>query len=116
MSFSPLLGDYQAPSLYTTKKVILLTSASFQNVYSFSKTLYTSVYFEYNVQNLTNMRAGTIMAIWDGTNIEFTETTTMDLGSTAPVTFQVIISGNNIVLQCKVSTSTWTIKTIIRSI
>ena len=62
------------------------------------------------------MRAGTLMAVWDGTNIEFTETSTADLGSTVPVTFQAAISGSNVLIQCRVTTSSWTLKAIIRSI
>lgn len=111
-----LMGDYQAPALNTTIKSILASSVSFQTVYQLPKALYSAVFFEYSIANSTNMRAGTVMAVWDGTNIEFTETSTADLGSTTPVTFQVAISGSNVLIQCRVTTSSWTLKAIIRSI
>jgi hypothetical protein len=111
-----LIGDYQSPALNTTKKVVLSSSVSFQTVYQLPKSLYSAVFFEYSIANSTNMRAGTLMAVWDGTNIEFTETSTSDLGSTAPVTFQAAISGSNVLIQCRVTTSSWTLKAIIRSI
>ncbi len=111
-----LIGDYQSPALNTTKKVVLSSSVSFQTVYQLPKSLYSAVFFEYSIANSTNMRAGTLMAVWDGTNIEFTETSTADLGSTVPVTFQAAISGSNVLIQCRVTTSSWTLKAIIRSI
>lgn len=111
-----LIGDYQAPALNTTVKSILSSSTSFQTVYQISKSLYSAIFFEYVVSNSSNMRAGTIVAVWDGTNIEFNETSTSDIGNTGPVTIQAVISGSNVLIQFKVTTSNWTIKAIIRSI
>jgi hypothetical protein len=111
-----LMGDYQAPSLYTTIKASLGTTPTFTTICQVDKTLYSSAFFEYNVKSSSNMRAGTVMAVWDGTNVEFTETSTIDLGNTQGVVFQAIISGSYLVLQAKTTSSGWTIKSIIRAI
>lgn len=111
-----LMGDYQSPSLNTTTKSVLNSSASYQNIFQISKTIYSAIFFEYVVSNSSNMRAGTLMAVWDGTNIEFTDNSTSDLGSTAPFVLRAVISGTNVIIQALVSTSSWTIKAMIRSV
>jgi hypothetical protein len=110
------MGDYQAPSLYTTIRASVGTTPTFTTICQVDSTLYSSAFFEYNVQSSTNMRAGTVMAVWDGTNVQFAETSTTDLGNTSGVVFQAIISGSYLVLQIKTTSSGWTIKSIIRAI
>ena len=56
------------------------------------------------------------MSATDGTNAKFTETTTTDLGLTTPLTFNISVAGGNIQLEASASTSTWTVKTITRTI
>jgi hypothetical protein len=56
------------------------------------------------------------MAIWSGSSVNFTETTTTSFGSTSAINFTVIVSGSNMVLTGSSATGSWTIKTIIRSI
>jgi hypothetical protein len=56
------------------------------------------------------------MSIWSGTTAQFTETSTLDIGSTTGVTFNVIVSGNNALLRSSATTAGWTVKTIVRSI
>ena len=51
------------------------------------------------------------MSVWDGTNVEYTDTSTPDLiVSTAGVEFAVSISGSNLLFSSVVSTGTWNIK------
>jgi hypothetical protein len=116
---SILMGDYQAPSLYTTTKSVVAIITNYV-VYQFDSSLYTSVFFEYNVQNSTNLRAGTIMAVWSAGTMQFTETATMDIGNTMPITFDVVLTTITGVVYVQLRTTTtttgWTIKSIIRSI
>jgi hypothetical protein len=113
------MGDYQAPSLYSTTKSVVAVVTNYV-VYQFVASLYTSVFFEYNVQNSTNLRAGTIMAVWSAGTLEFTETSTMDIGNTTPISFNVVLTtiGPVVYVQLRTTTTTsgWTIKSIIRSI
>ena len=114
-----LMGDYQAPTLYSSTKSVVGIVTNFV-VYQFVASLYTSVFFEYNVQNSTNLRAGTITGVWNSTTMQFTETSTMDIGSTTPITFDVVLTTISTVIYVQLRTTTttsgWTIKSIIRSI
>ena len=114
-----LMGDYQAPTLYSSTKSVVGIVTNFV-VYQFVASLYTSVFFEYNVQNSTNLRAGTITGVWNSATMQFTETSTMDIGSTTPITFDVVLTTISTVIYVQLRTTTttsgWTIKSIIRSI
>jgi hypothetical protein len=62
-------------------------------------------------------RIGTVMAIWDGSNVQFTDTSTTDLnGSTRGIEFNVVIIGSNVILQSVVTSGTWSVNTGIRII
>ena len=50
-----------------------------------SKGTYTAAFFDFVIKNGTNVRAGTVYSCHDGTNVEFTETSTVDLGDTSDV-------------------------------
>ena len=57
------------------------------------------------------------MAIWDATNVQFTDTSTTDLnGSTRGIEFNVVIIGGNVILQSVVTSGTWSVDTGIRII
>ena len=48
--------------------------------------------------------------------MEYAETSTVDLGDTSDVTLSVDISGTNMRLRATTTSSTWTIKSLIRTI
>jgi hypothetical protein len=110
-----LIGDYLDPMLITTKKVTLTNSGTF-TIYSLPTASYDTAFFDYSVRSGSNARAGQIMAIQSGTSVNYTETTTMDFGSTSGVSLGVFVSGSNMVLTGSAATSAWTIKTIVRSL
>jgi hypothetical protein len=110
-----VIGDYQSPSLYTTKRMTI-TASTGTTIYSIPTSAYTSSFIDYNVSGSTGLRAGNIMAIWSGTSVNFTETSTNDLGNTTPLTFGFVMSGSSAVLQASASTSTWIVKTIVRGL
>jgi hypothetical protein len=64
------------------------------------------------------MRTGTVMGVWDGTNILHTDTSTNDLnGSTLDVKFDLQIVGSNVNLNSVIINSlSWDIKVGIRVI
>jgi hypothetical protein len=66
--------------------------------------------------NGTNVRAGTIMATWLNTTVEWVDTSTNDIGNTTDLTLQAVISGSNILLQSVTTSGTWSVKTLIRMI
>jgi hypothetical protein len=77
---------------------------------------YTAAFFDFVVKKGTNIRSGTVYACHDGTNVEFTETSTNDLGNTSDVTLSVDISGANMRLLATVTSDDWSVKSLIRAI
>ncbi len=111
-----IIGSNQAPSLYTTTRVTSITASTGTTIYSFPTTDYISSFVDYNVSGTTGLRAGNLMAIWSGTSVNFTETSTNDIGNTTPLTFGYVISGSSAVLQASASTGTWIVKSIVRGL
>jgi hypothetical protein len=110
-----LLGSYQAPALLTTNKIVLTASGNF-TLSSLPTASYDGAFYDYTARSGSNARAGSIMAIWSGSSVNFTETTTTDFGTTTGLNLAVFVSGANMILTGSASTTAWTIKTIIRSI
>jgi hypothetical protein len=78
-----------------------------------SATGYDGANFDYVVKNGSNMRLGNIMAVWSGTDVKYSETSTTDLGSTSGVTFTVSSTGN---LNAVIASGTWTIEVMYRAL
>jgi hypothetical protein len=92
-----------------------LVSAGTNVIGSFPITDGNGVNFEYLVKSNLNYRVGNIMAVWDGTNINFTEVTTVDLGNTTDVILQCRILASNVeIIADVVGPTTWVIKTLAK--
>ena len=78
--------------------------------------LFSGIFFDFVIKNGTNVRAGTLTVCHDGTTVEYAETSTVDLGDTSDVTLSSNISGTLIRLIATSTSSTWTIKSLIRAI
>ena len=52
------------------------------------------------------------MSVWNGASAQFTDTSTVDIGTTSAVTSSVIISGANIQFNVQTNTAGWKIKSI----
>jgi hypothetical protein len=102
------------PSLLTATATTVTTGTN--NIYSVPTNTYNSFHIDYNISGSSGLRAGSVVGIWDGSNVDYTDTSTNDIGNTTPVSFLVALSGGNAILQVSVTTSTWRIKTIIRTI
>jgi hypothetical protein len=77
---------------------------------------YTAAFFDFVIKKTTNVRSGTVYACHDGTNVEFAETSTVDLGDTSDVTLSVDISGGNMRLLATTTSNDWSVKSLIRAI
>ena len=77
---------------------------------------YTAAFFDFVIKNGTNVRSGTVFACHDGTNVEFTETSTADLGNTSALTLSVDISAGNMRLLATATTDNWSVKTLVRAL
>ena len=109
-----LIGSYLAPSLNTTVKTTV--NAGTTTIYSIPTSAYTGAYFDYNVLNTAGARSGNIISIWSGNTVNYTETTTTDIGSTTPITFNMTVTSGFALLRVSATTNSWTVKTIVRSI
>ena len=110
-------------SLYTTAVISATSASSTASVYALSTSSYDGAFFDYTVTSgsgaLINARAGNIMTVWQSSSIVHTETTTTDIGSTAGIQFDVIISQSQaqlVTVTDSTSPNTWKVKTIVRSI
>lgn len=109
-----IIGDFQAPSLYTTKKI---TANSGSNIiYNLPTSSYDSIFYDYSIKSGSDYRTGHITATWSGSSISYIEHNTSSLGSPSGFLFGVFITGSNVMLTGSSTTNGWTVKTIIRSI
>ena len=103
----------------TNPQAINITSGSSpKTIDSFAKTAGDGCVWHFVVKrtdSTPNLRAGTFTACWDsaGTSVEKTETSTLDIGSTADLTLAVSIDGsNNVVLTATAVAGTWEVRAI----
>jgi hypothetical protein len=78
----------------------------------FTLSDYYGVVVDYLVKNGTNLRAGTIVGIWDGSTSKLSETTTTDLGNTTSISFTVTSNGT---VNAISSSGTWTVTMFARA-
>ena len=93
-----------------------IDSAAAEVVAQVSITDYTAAFFDFVVKKGTNVRSGTVYACHDGTNVEFTETSTNDLGDTSDVTLSVDKTSTSLRLIATVTSNDWSVKSLIRAI
>jgi len=96
------------PSTITTATVTSTVGSN--TVFTQVTGSYTSAFYKYTFTSQSNARAGEVMAIWNGTSVQFTDNSTPDIGNTAAVTSSVSISGANVVLSTYTPTAGWAIK------
>lgn len=100
-------------ALYQNSITVTGFSSATNTIISIDKTTGNSARYDYVLWNASTgaYRAGTLTAVWDGTNIAYTETTSTDLvASTSAVTLSADISSGNTRLIAAVSSGTWNIK------
>jgi len=93
-------------------KVVNILSAN-GVIDSFSTTKSKGTTWDYVIDNGTDMRAGTITAVWNGSIIEWNEVTTNDIGTilSSSFYFDLDVSGGLVRLNAVVGAGSWTIDT-----
>ena len=109
-------GDLQVKGVNISNQENLDVDTGTETIATVVKANYDAAFFDYVVKNGTNLRAGTVMAVHDGTNVEFTDNSTKDIGDTSGVTFSVDISGTDLRLRATTTSDNWIIKTLVKSI
>lgn len=74
------------------------------------------VFFDYVISNGTNMRAGTVMAVSNGSTVRFAEQATTDIGNTSNVILQCSQAAGNITLQAVDTTGGYTVRALSRTV
>ena len=87
-----------------------------ETIATLNHSTYDAGFFDYVLKQGTNMRAGTIMAVHDGTNIELTDISTADLGNTERVQFSASLDATNLILQAIVPSDNWSVRAYVRGI
>ena len=103
------IGKYQSGSL----------GSGTHTIASISVTNVDAVFFDYVIKNsTTDLRAGTVMAVTNGSTVEYTDISTADIGDTSKITMISDVSGGNIRLRASIDTGSgsWTVRTLLRTI
>jgi len=111
-------GNFQIStgSLYTYGQNTDIDSGSFRTVMSISTGSYRAAFFDYVLTSGSNARAGTVFSVWQGTSVEYADTSTNDIGNTTGVNLLVSMSGANIGLFASSSNDNWSMKALARMI
>ena len=92
------------------------TAATTTTILTVATSSYRAGFFDYTVSSGSNARAGTVMSVWNGSSVEFTDNSTLSIGSTSDVVMSVTLSGANALLRSTTTTSAWTVKATYRLI
>ena len=103
LDFAGTLTDYAS----VNSSVVGLNNLFTQPTGSF-----TSAFFKYTVSNGTNIRAGEVISIWNNSSTEYTDYSTVDLGTTNDVTSSASLVAGEIQFNIQTNTSGWKIKSI----
>ena len=79
-------------------------------IHSIPTSSYSSAFIEYVISDTINSRAGNIQSVWLGSNVNFTETATIDIGNTTDFDWDVVIAGNTIKINSIIAAGSWSVK------
>ena len=71
---------------------------------------FTGAKYLYTVTSASNARTGEVMAVWNGTSVQYTDNSTLDIGSTTAVTASVSIVTAQAQFNMQTTNAGWTIK------
>lgn len=80
------------------------------NLYTRPTGSYTAAFSKYTLHNSGNARSGEFWTVWNGTAVEFTDISTVDIGDTETITFSSAIISSDIQINAIAGSSGWTIK------
>ena len=90
--------------------------SSTTGVHQIATGSFTSAFYNYTLSSVgaASARTGQILAVWSGSTVQYTDNSTIDIGTTSVATNIVTLSGGQIALSLVVSNATaWIIKTSI---
>ena len=93
---------------YITVNETVITGTT--TIHSIPTSSYSSTFIEYVISDTINSRAGNIQSVWLGSDVNYTETATMDIGNTIDFDWDVVIAGNAIKVNSIVTAGSWNVK------
>ena len=111
-----IVGDLQVLGVNISNQENLDVDTGTETIATVAIADYDAAFFDYVIKNGTDLRAGTVFAVHNGTSVEFTETSTSDLGNTSRVTLSVDISGADMRLRATATSDDWIVKSLVRAI
>lgn len=75
-------------------------------------TTYKGAFFDYVIDDGTNYRAGTVQSVWSSTDIQFNDSSTVDIGTTNNFSWGMELNGNDALLKANILGGTWNIRII----
>ena len=103
-------------SLFQYSNNAAIVSGSTANIASFPTSSYMAGFFDFVASSGLNARAGTVFTVWNGTSLEYVETSTNDIGVTTNLILSASLSGSNVRLQGTSLSGSWNVKTLTRMI
>jgi hypothetical protein len=98
-------------------KVNLDVDTGTETVDSFVTTIGDGVVWDVVVKKGNNLRTAQVMACWDSAgNVQYIETATADLGTTADLTLAVDVSGGEVRLRATAASDDWIVRVIRRAV
>lgn len=69
---------------------------------------------EYLIKSNLNYRVGNIMTVWDGSTIQHSESTTIDIGNTSDINLSTDIDNGNVRIIAESTSSGYTVKVLAK--
>jgi len=108
---------YLGTSGYFTSNQVNAAPGGTTPIASIATGSFRGAFFDYTVDDgATNARAGTIQIIIFNNTVQYNETATMDIGDTSDITWSVVISGPDAVVQATTTLFSWDTRYILRSV
>ena len=112
-----ITGSLQiSSSIFQYSNNAAILSGSTANIASFATSSYMAGFFDYVASSNGNARAGTVFTVWNGNSLEFTETSTNDIGSTTNLVLSASLLAGAVRLQGTSLSGSWNVKTLTRMI
>ena len=89
---------------------IAASTAGANTVFTQATGSFTAAKYLYTVTSASNARTGEVMAVWNGTSVQYTDNSTLDIGSTTAVTASVSIVTSQAQFNMQTTNAGWTIK------
>ena len=74
---------------------------------------FTSLFCKYTVSSGSNARSGQVIAVWNRSSVQYTDFSTLDIGSTSDITPSVTLVGGSVALDFTNPGAYWLYKTLV---